>query len=99
MELNPEQQALLERWVRVITAAAALERGGLSLMHFYYIPYSIYRGGQRIYDAEWEPGEHYTIAGILAHSSNIGMSQVVQSVPPKFSTTTCGRSASRSPPA
>jgi cell division protein FtsI (penicillin-binding protein 3) len=68
---------------KVITAAAALERGGLSLMHSYSIPYSIYRGGQRIYDAEWEPGEHYTIAGILAHSSNIGMSQVVQSVPPQ----------------
>jgi len=68
---------------KVVTAAAALERGGVSLMHSYYIPYSIYRGGQRIYDAEWSPGEHYTIAGILAHSSNIGMSQVVQSVPPQ----------------
>jgi cell division protein FtsI (penicillin-binding protein 3) len=68
---------------KVMTAAAALERGGQSLMSSYNIPYSIYRGGQRIYDAEWAPGEHYTIAGILAHSSNIGMSQVVESVPPQ----------------
>ena len=68
---------------KVMTAAAALERGGLSLMHAYYIPYSIYRGGQTIYDAEWSPGEHYTIAGIMANSSNIGMSQVVESVPPQ----------------
>jgi cell division protein FtsI (penicillin-binding protein 3) len=68
---------------KVITAAAALERGGLSLMHSYYIPYQIYRGGQWIHDAEWSPNEHYTIAGIVANSSNIGMSQVAESVPPQ----------------
>jgi cell division protein FtsI (penicillin-binding protein 3) len=30
-----------------------------------------------IHDAEWSQGEHYTIGGIIANSSNIGMSQVV----------------------
>jgi cell division protein FtsI (penicillin-binding protein 3) len=62
---------------KVITAAAAFEQGGQTPMSTYNIPYVIYRGGQAIHDAEWSPGEHYTIAGIIANSSNIGMSQVV----------------------
>ena len=61
---------------KVITAAAAFERGGQTPMSAYNIPYQILRGGQVIHDAEWAPGERYTIAGIIAHSSNIGMSQV-----------------------
>jgi cell division protein FtsI (penicillin-binding protein 3) len=66
---------------KVITAAAALEKGGKTAMSAYKIPYQIYEGGQYIHDAEWHAGEHYTIAGIVANSSNIGMSQVVKSVP------------------
>ena len=50
-------------------------------MSAYNIPYVIYKGGQSIHDAEWTPGEKYTIAGIVANSSNVGMSQVVESVP------------------
>ena len=68
---------------KVITAAAAFETGGQTPMSTYNIPYQIYRGGQWIHDAEWSPGERYTIAGIIANSSNIGMSQVVQHVPPQ----------------
>jgi cell division protein FtsI (penicillin-binding protein 3) len=68
---------------KVITAAAAFEHGGKTPMSTYNIPYQIFRGGQYIHDAEWSPGEKYTIAGIIANSSNIGMSQVVQSVPPQ----------------
>jgi cell division protein FtsI (penicillin-binding protein 3) len=68
---------------KVITAAAAFERGGQTPMSAYYIPYSILEGGQVIHDAEWSPGEHYTIAGIIANSSNIGMSQVANHVPPQ----------------
>jgi cell division protein FtsI (penicillin-binding protein 3) len=68
---------------KVITAAAALERGGQTPMSPYYIPAHIYRGGQWISDAEPDGGSHYTIAGIIAHSSNIGMSQVVEHVPPQ----------------
>jgi cell division protein FtsI (penicillin-binding protein 3) len=66
---------------KVITASAALEKGGKTLSSAYNIPYSIYRGGQLIHDAEWSRGEKYTIAGIIANSSNVGMSQVVESVP------------------
>ncbi|MGH3281796.1 MAG: penicillin-binding transpeptidase domain-containing protein, partial [Trebonia sp.] len=68
---------------KVITAAAAFEHGGVTPMTAYNIPSAIYRGGQWIHDAEWSPGERYTVAGIIANSSNIGMSQVVQSVPPQ----------------
>src|SRR5215468_640214 len=68
---------------KVITAAAALERGGQTPMSPYYIPARIYRGGQWITDAEADGGSHYTIAGIIAHSSNVGMSQVVEHVPPQ----------------
>jgi cell division protein FtsI (penicillin-binding protein 3) len=66
---------------KVVTAAAAFENSSVTPMTPYNIPYQIYRGGQWIHDAEWSPGERYTVAGIIANSSNIGMSQVVQSVP------------------
>jgi cell division protein FtsI (penicillin-binding protein 3) len=68
---------------KVITASAAFEHGGKTPMSTYYIPYAIYRGGQLIHDAEDDAGAHYTIAGIIANSSNIGMSEVVASVPPQ----------------
>ncbi len=65
---------------KVITASAAFEHGGQTPMSAYNIPYQIDEGGQLIHDAEWAPGERYTIAGIIAHSSNIGMSQVATHV-------------------
>jgi cell division protein FtsI (penicillin-binding protein 3) len=65
---------------KVITAAAALEHGGQTPLSAYNIPYQLRRGGQYIHDAEWAPGERYTIAGIIAHSSNIGMSQVASHI-------------------
>jgi cell division protein FtsI (penicillin-binding protein 3) len=68
---------------KVITAAAAFERGGQTPMSAYNIPYQINEGGQLIHDAEWSPGERYTIAGIIAHSSNIGISQVAAHVTPQ----------------
>jgi cell division protein FtsI (penicillin-binding protein 3) len=68
---------------KVITASAAFEHGGQTPMSAYNIPYQIDEGGQLIHDAEWMPGERYTIAGIIAHSSNIGMSQVATHVSPQ----------------
>jgi cell division protein FtsI (penicillin-binding protein 3) len=68
---------------KVITAAAAFERGGQTPMSAYYIPPQIFRGGQWISDAEPDGGSHYTIAGIIANSSNVGMAQVVEHVPPQ----------------
>jgi cell division protein FtsI (penicillin-binding protein 3) len=68
---------------KVITAAAAFERGGQTPMSAYNIPYQINEGGQLIRDAEWAPGERYTIAGIIAHSSNVGISQVAAHITPQ----------------
>jgi cell division protein FtsI (penicillin-binding protein 3) len=68
---------------KVITAAAALEKGGQTPMSAYSIPYQIFRGGQWIHDAEWSPNERYTIAGIIANSSNVGMSQVAGHITPQ----------------
>jgi cell division protein FtsI (penicillin-binding protein 3) len=68
---------------KVITAAAAFERGGQTPMSAYNIPYQIEEGGQTIQDAGWGPGERYTIAGIIAHSSNVGISQVAAHVAPQ----------------
>jgi cell division protein FtsI (penicillin-binding protein 3) len=69
---------------KVITAAAALEHGGQTPMSAYYIPSRIFRGGQSITDAEADGGSHYTIAGIIANSSNVGMSEVAEHVPPQM---------------
>jgi cell division protein FtsI (penicillin-binding protein 3) len=70
---------------KVITASAAFEHGGQTPMSAYWIPSSGYiiEGGQVIHDAESDAGAHYTIAGIIAHSSNIGMSQVANHVAPQ----------------
>ncbi|MGE5132703.1 MAG: peptidoglycan D,D-transpeptidase FtsI family protein [Gemmatimonadota bacterium] len=68
---------------KVITAAAALERGGQTAMSPYTVPSQIAEGGFTFQDAEPHATERLTLAGILAHSSNVGMVQVVQHVPPQ----------------
>jgi cell division protein FtsI (penicillin-binding protein 3) len=71
---------------KVITAAAALEHGSprQTPMTAYNIPYAITEGGQVIHDAEWSYGERYTIAGIIANSSNVGMAQVANTITPQL---------------
>jgi cell division protein FtsI (penicillin-binding protein 3) len=67
--------------LKPISVAAALERGGQTPMSAYTIPYQITIDGQyTFHDAEYHPTEHYTVAGILANSSNVGMVQVVQHI-------------------
>jgi cell division protein FtsI (penicillin-binding protein 3) len=68
---------------KVITVAAALERGGQRLMSAYTIPDQIVVDGYPFRDAETHPTTRYTVAGILARSSNVGMVQVVQHVSPQ----------------
>jgi cell division protein FtsI (penicillin-binding protein 3) len=68
---------------KVITAAAAFEHGGQTPMSAYNIPSAIYEGGLWIHDAENDAGSRYTIAGIIANSSNIGMAQVATHVSPQ----------------
>jgi cell division protein FtsI (penicillin-binding protein 3) len=68
---------------KVITAAAALEHGQTP-MTAYTIPQQIVIGGYSFRDAESHPTERFTLAGIVAHSSNVGMVQVVQHVSPQL---------------
>jgi cell division protein FtsI (penicillin-binding protein 3) len=68
---------------KVITAAAAMEHGGQTPMSAYTVPESINIGGFNFHDAEYHPTEKWTIAGIIAHSSNVGMVQVTQHVTPQ----------------
>ncbi|HEY7145230.1 MAG TPA: penicillin-binding protein 2 [Streptosporangiaceae bacterium] len=68
---------------KVITVAAALEHGGQTPLSAYTVPDSIVVDGFPFRDAETHPTLRYTIAGILANSSNVGMVQVVQHVSPK----------------
>jgi cell division protein FtsI (penicillin-binding protein 3) len=68
---------------KVITVAAALEHGGQTPMSTYTVPDSIVVDGFPFRDAETHPTLRYTIAGILANSSNVGMVQVVQHVSPQ----------------
>jgi cell division protein FtsI (penicillin-binding protein 3) len=69
---------------KVITAAAALEHGGQTLMSPYTVPEQIMVNGFSFRDAEPHPTERLTLAGIVAHSSNVGMVQVVQHVSPRL---------------
>ena len=69
--------------LKPVTVAAALEKGGQTPMSAYTIPYQITMDGQyTFHDAESHPTVRYTIAGILAHSSNVGMVQVAQHITP-----------------
>jgi len=69
---------------KVITAAAAIERGGQTPMSTYTVPDQIDVDGFSFHDGEYHPTQRYTIAGIIANSLNDGMVQVVQHVSPQI---------------
>jgi cell division protein FtsI (penicillin-binding protein 3) len=70
--------------LKSITVAAALEKGHQTPMSAYTIPYQIRMDSQfTFHDAEPHPTVRYTVAGILAHSSNVGMVQVVTHITPQ----------------
>jgi cell division protein FtsI (penicillin-binding protein 3) len=70
--------------LKSITVAAALEKGHQTPLSPYTIPYSIAvdHGLYAFHDAEGHPTVRYTVAGVLAHSSNVGMVQIVQHITP-----------------
>jgi cell division protein FtsI (penicillin-binding protein 3) len=70
--------------LKPVTIAAALELGGQTPMSAYTVPYQITMDGlYTFHDAELHPTVRYTIAGILAHSSNVGMVQVARRITPQ----------------
>jgi cell division protein FtsI (penicillin-binding protein 3) len=69
--------------LKPITVAAALEKGGQTPLSAYTIPPRITMDHLfTFHDAEAHPTVRYTIAGILAHSSNVGIVQVVKHITP-----------------
>jgi cell division protein FtsI (penicillin-binding protein 3) len=67
---------------KVITAAAALEHGETPMTP-YTVPEQILVHGFPFHDADPHPTERLTLAGVLAHSSNVGMVQVAEHVSPQ----------------
>jgi cell division protein FtsI (penicillin-binding protein 3) len=67
---------------KVITAAAALENGQTPATP-YDVPEQISVHGFSFHDADPHPTERLTLAGVLAHSSNVGMVQVAEHVTPE----------------
>jgi cell division protein FtsI (penicillin-binding protein 3) len=67
---------------KVITAAAALEHGQTP-MSPYVVPEQISVHGFTFHDADPHATERLTLAGIVAHSSNVGMVQVAGHVSPQ----------------
>jgi cell division protein FtsI (penicillin-binding protein 3) len=57
---------------KVITAAAALERGGIRPDTPFTVPYSLRRFGTTFHDSHPHKTERLTFAGVLATSSNVG---------------------------
>lgn len=57
---------------KVITAAAALEKGLVQMDTPIEVPVRLQRGGTTFKDAEEHPLRHLTFAGVLARSSNMG---------------------------
>jgi cell division protein FtsI (penicillin-binding protein 3) len=69
---------------KIITAAAALERGGQTPMSTYTVPDQIMVDGFSFHDGEYHATAKFTIAGIIANSFNDGMVQVAQHVSPQI---------------
>ncbi len=69
---------------KVITVAAALEHGGQTPLSPYTVPYQLTMDGFTFHDADYHPVERLTLAGILAHSSNVGMVQVAHTISPQL---------------
>ncbi|WP_051466886.1 peptidoglycan D,D-transpeptidase FtsI family protein [Actinomadura oligospora] len=57
---------------KVVTAAAVLERGGVTPQSTFRVPYSVRRYDRTFHDSEQHGTENLTFAGVLARSSNVG---------------------------
>lgn len=58
---------------KVITMAGLLQTGLHQATDQFTVPYSINKDGQEFHDATQHGSEHWTLAGILQNSSNVGM--------------------------
>jgi cell division protein FtsI (penicillin-binding protein 3) len=65
---------------KVVTAAAALEGGSVSVREIFQVPWWMRVGGYTVHDAHSHPVEAMTLGDIVAHSSNIGSAMVAERV-------------------
>ncbi len=57
---------------KLVTVSAELEKGVHKPTDQFTVPYSITKDGQTFHDALSHGNDHLTLAGIIAHSSNVG---------------------------
>ena len=65
---------------KIITAAAALETGAVSVTRRFHVPPTINVGQFVIHDSEVHPPENMTLGDIITHSSNVGAALVSNQV-------------------
>jgi cell division protein FtsI (penicillin-binding protein 3) len=65
---------------KIITAAAALETGSVSVTQRFHVPPSLQVGQFTIHDSESHPAEPMTLGDIITHSSNVGAALVANRV-------------------
>ena len=56
-----------------VPALAAIMQSGVKITDQFTIPYEMEKDGQKFHDASSHGAEHWTLAGILQNSSNVGM--------------------------
>lgn len=64
---------------KVITMAGLLQTGLHKATDQFTVPYSMTKNGQEFHDATNHGSEHWTLAGILQNSSNVGMVMAAES--------------------
>jgi cell division protein FtsI (penicillin-binding protein 3) len=65
---------------KIITAAAALETGAVSVTRTFHVPSTLQVGNFLIHDSESHPLEAMTLGDIITHSSNVGATLVANKV-------------------
>jgi len=65
---------------KIITAAAALETGAVSVTRHFHVPPTLRVGTFVIHDSEPHPPETMTLGDIITHSSNVGATLVANQV-------------------
>ncbi|MEO6502260.1 MAG: penicillin-binding protein 2 [Jatrophihabitantaceae bacterium] len=80
--LNPNVQQVFEPGSvnKIVTVAAALEKGLITPRTVLTVPDTIQTGGISVHDAWWHPTQKFTATGVLAQSSNIGTLAIADQV-------------------
>jgi cell division protein FtsI (penicillin-binding protein 3) len=80
--LNPNIQQVFEPGSvnKIVTIAAALEKGLITPRTVLTVPHTVRTGGITVHDAWWHPEQKFTATGVLAESSNVGTLAIADQV-------------------